>query len=55
MVVVLQLPLCLYVLQGSVIYVDDHFLPKNVMLPLSVGLHNRIHLFVICGILSDCI
>ena len=56
MVIVLQLPLCLYELQGSVVCVDDHFLPQNVMLPLSASLHNGIHLFVISGIfftLSD--
>ena len=47
--------LCLYELQGSVVYVDDHFLPCNVMLPLLVGLHNGIHLFVIGGMLLDCV
>ena len=55
MVIVLQLPLCLYELQGSVVYVDDRFLPQNVMLPLSASLHNGIHFFVISGILSDSI
>ena len=55
MATILQLPLCLYELQGSVVCVDDYFLPQNVMLPLSVGLHNGIHLFVISGILSDCV
>jgi hypothetical protein len=54
MVIILQLPLCLYELQGSVVYVDDHFLPQNVMLPLSISLHNGIHLFFISGILSNC-
>lgn len=53
--IVLQLPLCLYELQGSMVYVDDRFLPRNVMLPLEEGLHNGIHFFVISGILSDCV
>jgi len=43
MLIVLQLPLCMYGLQGSVVYVDDYFLPHNVMLYLMVGLHNGIH------------
>ena len=47
MVIVLQLPLCLYELQGFVVCVDDCFLLYNVMLPLPTGLHNGIHLFVI--------
>jgi len=51
MVIILQLPLCLYELQGSMVYVDDNFLPQNVMPPLSIDLHNGIHLFVISGIL----
>ena len=34
---------------------DDCFLPKNVMLPLSTGLHNGIHFFVIGGILANCL
>ena len=45
--------LCLYELQGLVIYVDDHFLPHNVMLPFMASLHNGIHFFVIRGVLSD--
>ena len=53
MAIVLQLPLCLYKLQGSVVCVDDCLLPQNVMLPLSTSLHNGIHLFVIGEILSD--
>ncbi len=55
MAVILQLPLCLYELQGSVVYVDYHFLPKNVMLPLSSDLQNEIHIFVIGEILSECV
>ena len=43
MVIILQLPLCLYKLKRLVICVDDHLLPKNVMLPLSTSLHDRIH------------
>ena len=53
MQIILQLPLRLYELQGSVVRVDDRFLPQNLMLPLSVGLHNGIHLFIISGILQD--
>jgi hypothetical protein len=53
MVIVLQLPLCLYELHGSVVCVDDCFLPQNVMLPLSESLHNGIHFFAIKGILLD--
>ena len=50
MEIILQLPLCLYGLQGPVVCVDDCFLPQNVMLPLSTSLHNGIHLFVISRI-----
>lgn len=46
---ILKLPLRLYELQGVVVYVDDRFLPQNVML-LDCG----IHLFVISGILPNC-
>jgi len=53
MVIIMQLPLHLYELQGPMVCVDDRFLPQNVMVPLSVGLHNGIHLFVISGILLD--
>ena len=53
MVIILQLPLCLYELQGSVVYVDYFFLPHNVILPLSVDMHNGIHLLVIGGIILD--
>ena len=55
MAVILQLALHLYELEGVVLYVDDRFLPQNVMLPLSTSLHNGIHLFVISGILLDCV
>ena len=55
MVIILQLPLRLYELEGLVVCVDDRFLPQNVMLPLSIGLHNNIHFFVISGILLDCV
>jgi hypothetical protein len=53
MAIILQLPLCMYELQGSVVYVDDRFLSQNVMLPLSASLHNALHLFVISWMLSD--
>ena len=55
MVIILKLPLCLYELQESVVYVDDCFLPQNVILPLSTSLHNGIHFFVISGILANCV
>ena len=42
MVIVLQISLCLYELQGSVVCVDDHFFPQNVMLRLTIDLHNGI-------------
>ena len=55
MAIILQLPLCLYELQGPVVCMDDCFLPQNVMLPLSTSLHNGVHLFVICGVLANCV
>ena len=55
MVIILQLPLCLYELQGLVVCVDDRLLPQNVMLPLAASVHNGIHLFVISGILEECV
>ena len=55
MAIILKLPLCLYEPQGPVVYVDDCFLPQNVMLPFSTSLHNGIHLFVISGILVNCV
>ena len=55
MVIIMQLLLHLYELQGLVVCVDDRFLPQNAMLPLSADLHNGIHLFIISGILPDCV
>jgi hypothetical protein len=55
MAIVLQLSLCLYELQGSVVCVNDHYLSQNVMLPFLTSLDNRIHFFVISGILPDCV
>ena len=55
MVIILQLPLCLYELQGLVDFVDDCFLSQNVMIPFSESFHNGVHLFVISGILSNCV
>lgn len=55
MVIVLQLPLCLYKLKRLVIGVDDHLLPQNVVLPLSASLHDGIHLFIIGGVLPNFI
>ena len=37
-VIVMKFPFCLYELQGLVVYVDEHFLPKNIMFPLSATL-----------------
>ena len=55
MATIVYLPLCLHELQGSMVYVDDHFLPQNVMLPLSASLYNGIHIFFISGIFADCV
>jgi len=55
MVIVLQISLCLSKLKRSVFSVDDHLLPHNVMLPLSASLHDGIDLFIIGGILPNCI
>jgi hypothetical protein len=61
MVIVLQLPLCLYELQGSVVCVDDCFLPHNVMLPLldrpaqwNTSLCHRWDTFRLCLKVSHC-
>ena len=51
----MQFSLCLHELQWLIIIVDDFLLPKNVMSPLATGLHNGIDLFVISGILLDCV
>jgi hypothetical protein len=53
MVVILQLPLCLYELQRLVISVDYCLLSQNVMFRLTTGLHNGIHFLVIGGVFSD--
>jgi hypothetical protein len=55
MVIVLQLPLCLYELQTLMINVDDHLLSQNVMFPLTTGLYNGILLLIIGGVFSDSI
>jgi hypothetical protein len=52
-VVVQQLPMCLYELQRLVISVDDCLLSRNVMFPLRAGFHNGIHFFVIGGVFPD--
>lgn len=49
MAIMLQLPLCMYELQGSMAHVDDHFLPHNVILPLTACRHNGMHFFVVSG------
>ena len=53
MAIILQLPLHLYELHGSMVCVDDCLLLQNVMLSLSTSLHNGIHLFFTSGILSN--
>jgi hypothetical protein len=53
MVVILQFSLCLHELQWIIISVDDCLLPKNVMSPLEVGLHNGVHFFVVNRVLMD--
>lgn len=53
--IILQLPLCLYKLKRLVIGVDDHLLPHNVVLQLSVSLHDGINLIIISGVLLNCI
>lgn len=55
MAIVLQLPLCLYKLKRSVIGVDDHLLPQNVRIPLLASLHDGMHLFIIGGVLLNCV
>ena len=44
MEIILQLPLCLYELQGPVVCVDDFFLPQNVMLDRKSTRLNSSHL-----------
>jgi hypothetical protein len=53
MVVILQFFLCMHELQWIMISVDDCLLPKNVMSPLVIGLHNGVHFFVISRVLTD--
>jgi hypothetical protein len=53
MEVILSISLCLHELQRPMISVDDHFLPHNVILPLSTCLHNGVHIFVIGGVSTD--
>jgi hypothetical protein len=53
MVVILQFASCLDELQWLMISVDECPLPKNVMSPLTVGLHNGVHLFVVSRVLTD--
>jgi hypothetical protein len=53
MAVILQFSLCLHELQWLMISVDGCLLPKNVMSPLAVDLHNGVHLFFISRVLTD--
>jgi hypothetical protein len=50
MVVILQIPLCIYELQKLVISVDDCLLSQDVMFPLLIGLYNGIHFIFIGGV-----
>ena len=52
MVIILQFSLCLHEMEWIMISVDDCFLPKNVMSPLAVGLHNGVHFFGISRVLT---
>jgi hypothetical protein len=51
--VILQFYLCLHELQWLMINVDESLLTKNVMSPMSVGLQNAVHFFVIIRVLTD--
>ena len=53
MAVILQFSLCLHELQWLMMNVDDCLLPKNVMSPLTTGLHNGVHLFVVSRVLTN--
>jgi hypothetical protein len=52
MAVILQFSLFLHELQWLMINGDDCLLPKNVMSPLTVGLHNGVHFFFIIRVLT---
>lgn len=47
--------LCLNELKGPMISVNDYLLPKNLMLPSSIGLYNGAHAFIIGGMFLDYI
>jgi hypothetical protein len=53
MAIILQFSLCLHELQWLMISVDDCLLPKNVMSPLTLGLHNGVDFFVVSRVLTD--
>ena len=55
MVIILQLPLCIYELQSLVISVYDCLFPRNVMFPLMASLYNGIHFLFIGGVFLDSI
>jgi hypothetical protein len=59
MAIVMQLPLCVYELQGLVICVDDCFLPQNVMLvgkptKWNTFLCHKWDTFILCRTVSHC-
>ena len=49
----MTLSLSLHELQWLMISVDDFILPKNVMSPLALGLHNGVHFFVVSRVLGQ--
>jgi hypothetical protein len=51
--VIMQFSFCMHELQWLMISVDDCLLPKYVMSPLAVGLHNGVHFFVVSRVLMD--
>jgi hypothetical protein len=53
MVVILQFSLCLHELQRLMISVDDCLLPENVIPPIKEGLYNKVHFFVISGVITN--
>jgi hypothetical protein len=55
MEIIIEFTLCPHELYRLLISMDVCLLPKNVVIPLSVGLYNRINFFVIRGALMDAI
>jgi hypothetical protein len=53
MAIIMKFPLCLHELQWLMISVDDCLLPKNLMSPVAISLHNGVPLFFISRVLTD--